>query len=357
MRERRRFDYLTVAREKARAGGLPFARQVYEMTVLMLLRGIGPRYYHLARFWRPGIPLRTKLAHYSDGRYRREIARLNPAAYQKCSQHKVVEKAVLALFGLPTPRFLGFYHVLRGRTAASGLLRGSHDLEVLLRERTGQIVCFKAVEGFGGGGFSAMRVERSGDSTRLVHPLSGQISSLEDWSRHLDRSPDGWLLEEYLEQHEAIRALNPDSLNTIRMWTLQRGGDFRVGGAFLRVGRAGSQVDNTSAGGLACPIDIDSGRIASALDLSLSRNEYRDHPDTGARLVGTVIPHWPECLRLAGAALSVFPHMTFAGLDVAIGPEGPYVIELNVYPDKQGAAHIDLTHTEFFRAGQSGQSR
>lgn len=353
MRERRRFDYLTVAREKARAGGLPFARQVYEMTVLMLLRGIGPRYYHLARFWRPGIPMGTKLSHFSDGQYRREIARLNPAAYQKCSQHKVVEKAVLALFGLPTPRFLGFYHVLRGRTGASAPLRCGRDLEVLLRERMDELVCFKAVEGFGGGGFAALRVERAGESIRLVHPVTGQIHTPEEWSGHLDRSPDGWLLEEYLEQHEAIRALNPDSLNTIRMWTLLSDGEFRVGGAFLRVGRAGSQVDNTSAGGLACPIDVASGRIVAALDLTLQRNEYRDHPDTGSRLVGTVIPHWPECLRLAGAALSVFPNMTFAGLDVAIGRDGPYVIELNVYPDKQGAAHIDLSHTEFFRAGPS----
>jgi hypothetical protein len=351
MRERRSFDYLAVAREKARAGGLPFARQVYEMTVLMLLRGIGPRYYHLARFWRPGIPMRTKLAHFSDGQYRREIARLNPAAYQKCSQHKVVEKAVLALFGLPTPRFLGFYHALRGRTAASGPLRGSQDLEELLRARVGQRVCFKAVEGFGGGGFAALRVECRDGSIRLVHPVTGQVHSPEEWSRHLDRSPDGWLLEEYLEQHEAIRSLNPDSLNTIRMWTLQRDGDFRVGGAFLRVGRAGSQVDNTSAGGLACPIDVESGRIVSALDLSLRRNEYGNHPDTGARLVGTAIPYWSECVQLAGAALSVFPHMAFAGLDVAVGPAGPYVIELNVYPDKQGAAHIDVNHTDFFRPG------
>jgi glutathione synthase/RimK-type ligase-like ATP-grasp enzyme len=40
--------------------------------------------------------------------------------------------------------------------------------------------------------------------------------------------------------------------------------------------------------------------------------------------------------------------MSFAGLDIAIGPDGPHVIELNVYPDKQGAAHLDLSHAAFF---------
>jgi hypothetical protein len=343
-----KLDFLTVAIEKARAGGLSFPRQVTEMTALMLLRGIGPRYYQLARFWRRGIPLRTKLAHFSDGQYRRKIARLNPANYQKVSQHKVVEKAVLSLFGLRTPRFIGYYHVTRGLVGGGQTLRSSGDLDTVLRNRAGQRVCFKAVEGFGGGGFAALQVETSDGCIGLVHPLTGERHAIDDWCRHLEKSPDGWLLEEYLPQHEAISALNPDSLNTIRMLTIQRGDAFLVRGAFLRVGRAGSQVDNTSQGGLACPIDVATGRIVSALDLTLHRNDYQTHPDTGTALVGLVIPHWPECLRLAATALSAFPHMSFAGLDVAIGRDGPYVIELNVYPDKQGAAHLDLSHAELF---------
>jgi hypothetical protein len=324
------------------------------MCTLMLMRGIGPRYYHLARFWRPAMPFSDKLAHYSDGRYRSKVAELNPPRYQKISQHKVVEKAVLSLFGLPTPRFIGHYHVLRGRSGGAQPLRSSRDLHALLMDRVGQLVCFKAVEGFGGGGFAALRVERTGDVLRLVHPLTGRARGLEDWCADLESSPDGWLIEEYLEQHAAMRALNPDSLNTIRVWTIQQDGVFQVRGAFLRVGRAGSQVDNTSQGGLACPIDIESGRIVSALEVSLRRDEHARHPDTGALLVGTVIPFWPEVVELAAAALSVFPRMVFAGLDVAIGCDGPYVIELNVYPDKQGATHIDLSHSEIFRGRRSG---
>lgn len=353
MRDRFRFDYLAVAREKARAGGLSVPRQLLEMGSLMLLRGIGPRYYHLARFWRPGIPFSTKLDHYGDGQYRRKVAELNPPGYQKISQHKVAEKAVLSLFGLRTPRFIGFYHATRGRSADSHPLRSSRDLESLVMDRIGEIVCFKSVEGSGGGGFAALRIERAGDALRLVHPVTGHARGLEDWCAHLESSPDGWLLEEYLEQHEAIRALNPDSLNTIRVWTIQRDATFQVCGAFLRVGRAGSQVDNTSQGGLACPIDLGTGRIVSALQVSLRREQHAQHPDTGAPIVGTVIPFWPAVLELAAVSLSVFPSMVFAGLDIGIGTDGPYVIELNVYPDKQGATHLDLTHTEVFSGSRS----
>jgi len=59
-------------------------------------------------------------------------------------------------------------------------------------------------------------------------------------------------------------------------------------------------------------------------------------------------------VELTGAALSVFPCMVFVGLDIVIGTDGPYVIELNVYTDKQGATHLDLSHTEFFGSGPSG---
>jgi len=320
------------------------------MALLMLRKGIGPRYYHLARFWRPGIPLPEKLAHYSDRQYRRKVAELNPPEYQKISQHKVVEKAMLTLFGLPTPRFLGYFHATRGRTAGGVPLRSAADLESLLAGRIDTQVCFKAVEGFGGGGFAALRVERRGDALALVHPLSGEVRTVAEWFSHLERAPDGWLLEEYLPQHPTLRALNPDSLNTLRMWTIRHGADVHVHGAFLRVGRAGSQVDNTSAGGLACPVDIATGRIAAALDLTLRRNEYQRHPDSGAPLVGVAIPYWQDCVALAGAALSIFPQMTFAGLDIAVAPDGPRVIELNVYPDKQGAAHLGFSHSEFFDA-------
>jgi hypothetical protein len=344
-------DYIEVARVKARSGGLPFYRQVFEMAVILLVRGIGPRYYHLARFWRPGIPLATKLGHYSDRQYRQKVAQLNSPQYQKISQHKVVEKAVLEIFRFPTPRFLGFYHPFRGRCAESQPLCNRSDLEKMLQVRVGELVCFKAVEGFGGSGFAALRVVRNEDALELAHPIDRIAYSLDRWCDHLEASSDGWILEEYLEQHETMSALNPDSLNTLRLWTLLRNGRFEVGGAFLRVGRAGSQVDNTSQGGLACPIELDTGRIVAALGVSIRREEHIQHPDNGSQLVGTVIPFWPEVIELAATALSVFPQMAFAGLDIAVGRDGPYVIELNVYPDKQGATHMDFSHTQFFGSG------
>jgi hypothetical protein len=61
--------------------------------------------------------------------------------------------------------------------------------------------------------------------------------------------------------------------------------------------------------------------------VSLRREECARHPDAGAPLVGSLIPFWYAVVELAGAALSVFPCMLFAGLD--------------------------LSHTEFFGSGSA----
>ena len=145
-----------------------------------------------------------------------------------------------------------------------------------------------------------------------------------------------------------LEALNPSSVNTIRMWVMECDGRFKTVGAFLRVGRAGSQVDNTSRGGLACPIDLDTGRVREALDLSLARNSYTVHPDSAVPIVGVTIPFWDQCKVVAGTALAAFPEIRFAGLDIAVTATGPEVIELNVEPDRRGAAHLDLPHRDLF---------
>ena len=341
---------LKTCRDKAKVGGLPLWRQCLEIGTLFCFRGLGPGYYLVARFWRREIPFRDKWRHCNDSEYRRYIVALNPENYRKASQHKVIEKATLTLFGLPTPRFLGFLHPTRGRDVRARPLRNSDELEGMLRTQLGRRVCFKPVEGYGGSSFSALDVHEAAGNVYLQHPLSGERHDVPNWYRKLQLAPEGWLLEEYLQQHPLLAAINATSVNTARILVIEERGEYRTRGAFLRVGRTGSQVDNTSRGGLACPIDIASGRIVEAIDMTPARNNYKEHPDSGTQLIGLTIPHWPECMRLAGSALALFPQMSFAGLDIAVTEEGPSVIELNVYPDRRGLSHLNIPHKNLFNS-------
>ena len=337
---------LQASREAARHGGLPVWRQFLEMLALKLGRDIGPNYYHTGRFWRREIPFRDKWRHANEREYDELLFAINPAVYQKMSQHKVLEKATLTLFSVPTPRFIAFFHASRGYDRDGNPLMNATDLARVLKPYAGACVCFKAVEGFGGRSFAALDVADDGAS--LQHPISGQRWTLAQWCEELLQAPDGWLLEEYLPQHPELAAINASSVNTLRIWLIERDGVIVPTHAILRVGRAGSQVDNTTSGGFACVVDMASGRLHDGLDLKRPHQPIQKHPDSGVTLAGRQLPFWPETLALGVKALSVFPEMRFAGIDVAITPTGPAMIELNVMPDRISAVRWDLPHKDYF---------
>lgn len=327
---------------KADTAYLPFWRQLLEMAALWGVRGIGPGYYLQARWWRPSVPFADKWAHTNRKEYNAFIDRWNARPYQKASQHKVVEKAVLQLLGVPTPEFIGFLHPNSGARADGTPLRGLDDLTRLCREMVGQKVCFKLVEGYGGAGFAAFRIEESGGQPVFVHPISGVETSIADWYAKASQDRDGYIVEHYLQQHEVLSTIHPNSVNTLRIWLYQARGEVKIAGAFLRVGRKGSLVDNTSSGGVFCPVDLKTGVLRYAANAKNPLQTMDSHPDTGGRIAGVQLPFWRECQDVAARAMQAFPHVNVAGVDVAIAIDGPKMIELNVRPDQIGCARIDL---------------
>lgn len=338
---------LRIAQAKAAGGGLPLWRQLAEMAYLFLRHGQGPGYYLMARFWRRELPFADKARHWNGRRYLRFVHRVNDPAYFKVSQHKFVEKALLLTAGLPTAPLLGVFHADKGQGVDGRPLRDEADLRALLAGQRGRRLFFKPAEGDSGKGVFALDVSPATQPLQWREPLSDAAMAMPALLARCDGG-QAWVIEQAITQHPALSALNPTSVNTLRMWVVHDDRGVRVVGAFLRVGRAGSLVDNTAAGGLACAIDLDSGRIRLALDLTLNRNEYVRHPDSQAPLPGVAIPHWPACVELACAALRVLPGARFAGMDIAVTQDGPVVVEYNVEPSQQGATHFDTPHGVLF---------
>jgi len=321
---------------------LPIWRQLLEMAALFLLRGIGPGYYLQARWWRPSVPFSDKWDHVNKKEYNAFIDRWNLPGYQKSSQHKVIEKAVLQLTSVPTPEFIGYLHPQRGARADGVPLRTLADLEALCRTLMGQKICFKLVEGYGGAGFAAFQIGDEGGQPVFVHPVSGEVSRIADWYARVEQKRDGYIVEHYLVQHPVLSAIHANSVNTLRIWLYQARGEARIAGAFLRVGRKGSMVDNTSGGGIFCPVDLATGILGYAANAKNPLDTMAAHPDTGGQISGVQLPFWRECQEVAIRALQAFPHVNLAGVDVAIAVDGPRMIELNVRPDQIGCARIGL---------------
>lgn len=333
--------------EKASAGHLPRWRQWLEIITLYLLRRQGPNYYFAARFFRRSISFRDKWRHCDDREWEAFIDAVNAPLYQKTSQHKLLEKAVLTFAGVPTPSFAGFIHSMRGYRADHAPLCNDQQADAFFRQHLGKRLCFKGVEGFGGMSFRALNIIEQQGQIVLQHPISAKVFSLSEFLAPLWQDHEGTLVEHYLQQHPLLASFNPDSVNTVRLWLGEIDGRFETFGAFLRVGRRGTQVDNTSMGGLMCPIDRDSGKLLEVRQIKTGES-FSHHPDTGAEMLGVAIPFWPQVIEASIKAVCAFPHMRFAGLDIAVGEHGPMIIELNVNPDRRGATHLDMPHKDMF---------
>ena len=335
-------------RQHAIEGHSGVLRQACEMALLKLTRDIGVEYYQMAGMWRRDMPWSEKIGHLGARAYIRALATANPMAYRKLSQHKLPEKALLTLLGLPTPRFLGFAHRVGGRTAAGAPLASSADFETFLGTLPMERICFKLMEGHGGSGFLAVRAVRTATGWLLVPLAGGEAETApEFYARHIEPARNGRLIEEYLDQHPEYARFNETSVNTLRILAYAPpDGAARALGGYLRIGRRGAVVDNHVAGGIVAGVNLETGVLGPAFDGTPSRRLYPTHPDTGRAIEGVRLPFWEEALRLTEAALDAFPKMRFAGFDIAVTPAGPVIIEINNYPGLDGVASTNLRLAE-----------
>lgn len=135
------------------------------------------------------------------------------------------------------------------------------------------------------------------------------------------------LVEEVAKQHALLNEIYPDSVNTLRIVTLNK----KVVVALLRIGNYHNVVDNFNHGGMVTTIDIASGTIKyPAIDKEC--NVYYEHPITHKKLIGITIPMWDEVIKMCEEASDVVPELGYIGWDVCLGPDGPSLIEGNEFP-------------------------
>src|ERR1017187_7711074 len=84
----------------------------------------------------------------------------------------------------------------------------------------------------------------------------------------------------------------------------------------------------TSVAGILCSIDYKSGQIRRAV--FPGGEAVANHPDTGAPIVGVVLPYWHESIDLVLRAHAVaFSRFAFLGWDIALTKEEPLLLETN----------------------------
>jgi len=147
-----------------------------------------------------------------------------------------------------------------------------------------------------------------------------------------------FLIQECVSQHKDMAALNPTSLNTIRIMTYRAGMDIKVIYSVIRIGRKGAVIDNESAGGISTIIKED-GRLGQYA-YGAPGIDNIEFTDTGIRLLGYLIPSYKEALQMVKDCHYKLPYFDLLAWDVAINENGsPILIEFNMTPDLSQSAN------------------
>lgn len=189
------------------------------------------------------------------------------------------------------------------------------DLECVLGfcKSQGGIILKPAIESEGGRG---ILVYRLGDDDRAL------ISFLQ--------TKDNFIIQKLVVQHPQMALLHSNSLNTIRIITFFFEGEIRVLSAICRMGINGANVDNASAGGIFCGINLQNGRLKDVA-FNTKGEKYLKHPQ-GAVFGNFTIPNFDKCKKLVvDLAPRIFTVSKLASWDLAIDENGnPVLIEVNM---------------------------
>lgn len=137
------------------------------------------------------------------------------------------------------------------------------------------------------------------------------------------------LLEEVITQHQELNKINPHCINSIRINAARSSKEIRLIGACIKCGTGKKVSDNFHAGGIAYPVDLNSGKITGPGRNNTELKEYEIHPGTDINMVGFQIPYWEEIKKSVIAGMELVPSLGYIGWDIAVTPYGPEIIEGN----------------------------
>ena len=157
--------------------------------------------------------------------------------------------------------------------------------------------------------------------------LTGDLKNIYDFLKenHL-------FVEDSIIQHREMAKLNPSSINTVRFTTLlDSKKEAHIMYAIQRMGIDNMSVDNVGSGGIYTVLS-DDGKIINPCWSDKTISTYTKHPTTNMELIGFEVPYFEEAKNLVKAAAKVIPEIRYVGWDIAIGENGPMIVEGNPLP-------------------------
>ncbi|MES9906403.1 MAG: sugar-transfer associated ATP-grasp domain-containing protein, partial [Sedimenticola sp.] len=137
-----------------------------------------------------------------------------------------------------------------------------------------------------------------------------------------------YIVQAGVKQIDVLNGINSSSINTLRIISIMRGTEVIPLKVVLRMGRAGSVVDNSAQGSISCEVDISTWTLKGEGASEHPVANYKHHPDSNVKL-DVALDYKEEALNCVKKVGLLFPTCKAIGWDIVLTPEGPCVIEIN----------------------------
>lgn len=163
------------------------------------------------------------------------------------------------------------------------------------------------------------------------HEIGGERIFNLDFLNEYKEAYSDFILQEGLAQHPYLSQFNPTSTNTLRIATYRsvKDNQVHVTGIILRIGKNGSCVDNSHAGGVAIGVHMDGTLCKYATDPD--GNKYEVFNGINFKDNTFKIPEFDKIIEFAKEVGKKEHHHRLVAQDICLDASGaPMLIEFNI---------------------------
>ena len=321
--------------EVARKFGVSPIKQMREMFKLDRKAGISFGEYYAAQHYRTDLTAEEKLQFVGEkGSYQLNL-RLSPAKLgdkRSFIRDKVLYTTMLKGMNLPTTEILAVAHSERG-FGGINTLRTPSDVSRFLKSEAIYPVFAKPLEGSKSVGSALLAGIDAAKG--LIEMGNGKAFDIDAFAHEVITDyPEGFTFQSAVQQHKAVSALAGHAVGTMRVVTVIEEGVPRVLYAVWKIPSPKAMSDNFwQSGSMLGAVDAENGKVSHAITgAGLDRQILEQHPISGKSFAGFQVPHWEKVKEVANQGHSLFPEFGVFGWDIAVGEDGPVIIECNANP-------------------------
>ncbi len=247
------------------------------------------------------------------------------------AKDKLVAYSILGFHNFPFPKVRAVVHPSRDFPGAVSL-RSPQQLASYLQSQAEFPVFMKPIAGNAGGG----SVWINACLDEKLHLRDGKEIPIDAYCNKW-LSMGGVLLQSAAHPHPDIAARIGQRLATARLVVLVTDDGPILHRAVLRIPAGSNMIDNFqhgASGNLLAHVESDTGLISRVI----GKRQYgleliSEHPDTGEKIVGWVVPDWQKAKELCLQAAPLFPGISYQSWDIAFTDQGPQTMEVNAGGD------------------------